>query len=282
MKARRLILEEDSSTESRGAAWRGCLPREAGPEATAFREKEAPAGKKPKTTEVKSTPVEPSWATRKDKGKAVLTEEVPSRQDEVPSAGITMKTYRERTAEVLAVSSDIEEDPLALEEVVAKAVEDVGVAEGEPQKVASPRTSTGTVIRETDEDPSAEEAQSQAHNAADMLCVQVLPLLQYLDRKREKYAEATTTVSYMKIVKTHQWLWLRELENRAAELIAGSGQRQRRLAKKLDAFLSRSRDTEVNLELELAAVLKRLGLDRTLEGAATANFAGVGPIRSSH
>ncbi|OAE31769.1 hypothetical protein AXG93_4874s1340 [Marchantia polymorpha subsp. ruderalis] len=63
-----------------------------------------------------------------------------------------MKTPRKRTAEVLAVSSDTEEDPAAMEEVVAKAFEDVGVAECGPQKGASPRTSTETVILETGED----------------------------------------------------------------------------------------------------------------------------------
>lgn len=92
--------------------------------------------------------------------KAVLTEEEYSRQDEVPSTGIKMKTPRKRTVEVLAVSSDIEEDPAALEEVVAKAVEDEVVAECGPQKVASSRTSTRAVILEMGEDPLAEEAQS--------------------------------------------------------------------------------------------------------------------------
>lgn len=57
-------------------------------------------------------------------------------------------------------------------------------------------------------------------------------------------------------VERHKWLRLRELEHRAAELIVGSGRRQHRLAKKLDAFLSRSRDAIVNLELELAAFIR--------------------------
>ncbi|OAE20448.1 hypothetical protein AXG93_913s1010 [Marchantia polymorpha subsp. ruderalis] len=38
----------------------------------------------------------------------------------------------------------------------------------------------------------------------------------------------------------------------------------------------------VNLELELAAILQRLGLDWKLEEMTTADFVGVGPIRSSH
>lgn len=33
------------------------------------------------------------------------------------------------------------------------------------------------------------------------MCGQVLPLLQYLDRKREKYAGATTNGSYVELVR---------------------------------------------------------------------------------
>ncbi|OAE31002.1 hypothetical protein AXG93_1502s1020 [Marchantia polymorpha subsp. ruderalis] len=109
-----------------------------------------------------------------------------------------------RTAEVLVVSSNTEEDTVALEEVAAKTVEDVGEAECGPHKMASPQTSSATVILEKGEDPSAEESQSQAPSAANMLCVQVLPLLQYLDRKREKYAEASTTESYVEIIRNRK------------------------------------------------------------------------------
>lgn len=65
-------------------------------------------------------------------------------------------------------------------------------------------------------------------------------------------------------------------------MIALSVRGQHQLIKKLDAFLTRSRDAVVNLELELAAVLQRLGLDRKLEGKATTDSARVGPIWSSH
>ncbi|OAE26165.1 hypothetical protein AXG93_3841s1020 [Marchantia polymorpha subsp. ruderalis] len=101
MKARSLILDDNSSTESRAAASRGRPTREAGSESNMVKEKEAPAGKGPRTFEVRSTPVEPSRAIRKDKGKAVLTEKVSPRQDEVPSAGIKMRTPRKRITEVL-------------------------------------------------------------------------------------------------------------------------------------------------------------------------------------
>ncbi|OAE28896.1 hypothetical protein AXG93_2255s1290 [Marchantia polymorpha subsp. ruderalis] len=48
------------------------------------------------------------------------------------------------------MSSDTKEDPMALKEVAAKAVEDEATAESGPRKVASPRISTYTVILETD------------------------------------------------------------------------------------------------------------------------------------
>ncbi|OAE31265.1 hypothetical protein AXG93_1962s1220 [Marchantia polymorpha subsp. ruderalis] len=78
----------------------------------------------------------------------------------------------DQAAEVLTVSSDTEEDPVALEEVAAKAVKDVAAAKSEPQKVTSPQTSTEyTIILENDEEPSAEETQSPALGAADVLSV---------------------------------------------------------------------------------------------------------------
>ncbi|OAE26166.1 hypothetical protein AXG93_3841s1030 [Marchantia polymorpha subsp. ruderalis] len=122
----RLILDDDSSTESRAVASRERSTREAGPEANMIKEKEASAGKRPWTSEVRSTPVEPSRAIRKDKGKAVLMEKVSPRQDEVPSAG---------------------------------------------------------------EDTSAEESQSQAFNATDVLCVQVLQKRLAEEVEKPRYSE---------------------------------------------------------------------------------------------
>ncbi|OAE32877.1 hypothetical protein AXG93_3052s1070 [Marchantia polymorpha subsp. ruderalis] len=125
MKARRLILEEYSSTKSRAATSRERPTREAGTGRNTVRKKEASAGKRPLTSEVRSTPIEPSRATKKDKGKAVLTKEVPPKQDKVPSACIRMKISRNRTVEVLALLSDTKQDPAALEKAVARAVESV-------------------------------------------------------------------------------------------------------------------------------------------------------------
>ncbi|OAE33237.1 hypothetical protein AXG93_2069s1000 [Marchantia polymorpha subsp. ruderalis] len=53
---------------------------------------------------------------------------------------------------------------------------------------------------------------------------------------------------------------LRELEIRAAALMSGESRSRRRVAKRLDAFLSRSREAIANLEAEVTAVLRRLGL----------------------
>ncbi|OAE21683.1 hypothetical protein AXG93_4170s1240 [Marchantia polymorpha subsp. ruderalis] len=127
MKARRLILEADNSTESGAALSRGRPIREGRAEANTRREKEASAKMGSWTSEVRSTPVAQSQFTRKEKGKAVMTVEVPPRQDEVSLASIMMKTPLKRTAEVFS-------------------------------------------------------------------------LLQYLDRKREKYAKATTNGSYLELV----------------------------------------------------------------------------------
>lgn len=171
MKARRLILEADNNTESRTAASQGRPNLEAGTELneeTLGREKEVPVTKDLRTFAVSPTPLVSRRATRKEKGKAIMTEDVPPRRDQVTSAGIRMRVPLETPADVLAMSSDTEEDPVALEKVVERIVEDVVGETAAPQKVMSPRTSTGTVILETGEDPSAKEIKSQVLNAVDV------------------------------------------------------------------------------------------------------------------
>ncbi|OAE22462.1 hypothetical protein AXG93_3348s1200 [Marchantia polymorpha subsp. ruderalis] len=83
MKARRLILEADSSTESSAAASRGGFTPEAGAELNMMRKKEAPMQKDLQTSAVSPTPVVSSRATRKEKDKAIMTEEVPPGRDKV-------------------------------------------------------------------------------------------------------------------------------------------------------------------------------------------------------
>ncbi|OAE23317.1 hypothetical protein AXG93_3390s1020 [Marchantia polymorpha subsp. ruderalis] len=126
MKARRLILEADSSTESRAVASRGRFTVEAEAEMNMMREKDASMEKDLWTSAMSPTPVVPSRTTRKEKGKAIMTEEVPPGQDKVPLASIRMKTPFKRLDEVLAMSSDNEEELVALKKVVERAVEDVG------------------------------------------------------------------------------------------------------------------------------------------------------------
>lgn len=158
MKAMQLILEADSSTESRAALTSGLPTPEARAKVNMVREKEALAEKKLWTSKVRPTLVVPSRAMRKEKGKAIMTKEVPPRRDEVTSTVIRMKIPLERTAEVLAVSSDTEEDLVALEKVFERAVEGVGGEACVPQNVGSPRTFTRIVILEKGKDSSAEEA----------------------------------------------------------------------------------------------------------------------------
>lgn len=90
---------------------------------------------------------------------------------------------------------------MAPEKIAERVVEGVeGEITAHPP-VASPRTSTGTVIFETGEDLSAEEIQSGGVNVADVLCGQVVPLLRYLDGKVRKYAGSITVGSYVKLVR---------------------------------------------------------------------------------
>ncbi|OAE26578.1 hypothetical protein AXG93_269s1030 [Marchantia polymorpha subsp. ruderalis] len=181
MKARQLIQEADSSTESMADASQGRSTPEAGVELNRMREKEALVEKDLRTSAVSPTPIMSSRATRKEKGKAIMTEEVPPGGDKVPSVGIRMKAPLERP--VLAVSSDTEEDPVALEKVAERVVEDVVGEAFAPQKVVSPRTSIRTVILEPGENPSAEETQSLRAKVA------ALPQLQQRKSKQETHAK---------------------------------------------------------------------------------------------
>ncbi|OAE29192.1 hypothetical protein AXG93_2789s1020 [Marchantia polymorpha subsp. ruderalis] len=61
-------------------------------------------------------------------------------------------------------------------------------------------------------------------------------------------------------VAARERVTLRELEICAAALMSGDSRSRRRVAKRLDSFLARSRDAIANLEAEVTAVLRRLGL----------------------
>lgn len=74
--------------------------------AIAAEEKEKLMGMKLRIIDERPTPVKPQRVSKKVKRKAVLTKEVPLRQNEVPSEVIRMKVPRKRAAEVLTMSSD--------------------------------------------------------------------------------------------------------------------------------------------------------------------------------
>ncbi|OAE26257.1 hypothetical protein AXG93_3667s1000 [Marchantia polymorpha subsp. ruderalis] len=78
-----------------------------------------------------------------------------------------------------------------------------------------------------------------------------------------------------------KWLKLQDLKRRVTAMIACSVGGQCYLARKLDLFLSDLEETKKNLELELSAVLRRLGLDRNSAGMVTAKSAGVALVSSS-
>ncbi|OAE32870.1 hypothetical protein AXG93_3052s1000 [Marchantia polymorpha subsp. ruderalis] len=117
-----------------------------------------------------------SWARSKASRESSQGEERIDKEEALPYKR-PVDSCRTVAGEVLTVSSNTEENPVALEEVAAKAVEDVAATESGLQKVISPQTSTYTVILEMDEEASADESQSPVLGAADLLSVQVLPLL---------------------------------------------------------------------------------------------------------
>lgn len=140
MKAWRLVLTDDSSPESRRTLRKDCSSQEARSVEKAARGKEEPIRKKSCSEEDRSTIVEKSQASRREKGKSILTEDVPLKRRDVLEERTRREQPRDQAAEVLTVSSETKEDLLALEEVAAKAVEDVAAAESELQKVTSPRS----------------------------------------------------------------------------------------------------------------------------------------------
>lgn len=63
-------------------------------------------------------------------------------------------------------------------------------------------------------------------------------------------------------IAARERMTLREMEICAAALMCGDSRSRRRVAKRLKSFLLRSRDAIANLEVEVTAVLRRLGLRR--------------------
>ncbi|OAE24010.1 hypothetical protein AXG93_4266s1060 [Marchantia polymorpha subsp. ruderalis] len=83
------------------------------------------------------------------------------------------------------------------------------------------------------------------------------------DRTREELVERVNRClrGYTRWeVAAQERITLRELELREAALMSGDSRSRRRVAKRLDAFLSRSQDAIANLEEEVTAVLRQLEL----------------------
>ncbi|OAE20376.1 hypothetical protein AXG93_3932s1000 [Marchantia polymorpha subsp. ruderalis] len=63
-------------------------------------------------------------------------------------------------------------------------------------------------------------------------------------------------------IATQERMTLREMGIRAAALMSGESRSRRRVAKRLESFLSRSRDAIATLEAKVTGMLRRLGLRR--------------------
>ncbi|OAE34875.1 hypothetical protein AXG93_1587s1060 [Marchantia polymorpha subsp. ruderalis] len=112
VKARRLILEDGSSTKSSVVASQGRLTsaKWAKLEAkTTVREKDGSSDSK-----MRLLTVVERRATRKEKGKAIMTEEGIPERNPIPSAEARVNVPSEKPLEVLTVSSDIKEYSVAL------------------------------------------------------------------------------------------------------------------------------------------------------------------------
>ncbi|OAE27605.1 hypothetical protein AXG93_2520s1010 [Marchantia polymorpha subsp. ruderalis] len=271
MKAKRLILEKDSSTKSQRVAARGRFVQEVGPMVITAREKEVLMGKKPRITKEQPTHVKPQRASKKDKGKAVLIEEVPPRQNEVSLEGIWMKAplsqLKRHASPRITVDSSPRPPSISF-----------------PLRITVPQLATvASSFRCT--------TSSASRLTSNLRSAQLLTRRHYLGPRPVTHclhvglidAGVCILLPLLPVeIESHNGHRLRKIKHHVAELIVRSGRRHRRLAKKLESYLSRSREAVANLELELVCVLRRLGLELRLEGAATSDSAGVGPVRCSH
>ncbi|OAE30685.1 hypothetical protein AXG93_3991s1000 [Marchantia polymorpha subsp. ruderalis] len=349
MKFKRLILEEDSSTESRRATLRERLMQEAGPAERTAKEKEKPMGKKLHIIEERSTPVESPQASQRDKGKAVQIEEVPLTRNEIPVERIRMKVPQERAAEVLpllqyldrkrekyakgrAYESYVEIVHNRTQIKMAVAVEVAAKERRSQPTEAKYQALQKRLIEEVEKRRKAKQEKEQEYQielavrakklteyeaarfsdleiieklevqccelktqrlqVGEQLC-EVEAKLMEAEGKNRQLSEETRDALTVRMkrclrgyvlwqIESHNGLRLREIEHRVAKLIVRSGRMHRHLSKKLESYLTRSRDTVANLEVELASFLRILGLERRLEEAETADSANVGTVRCSH
>lgn len=83
-------------------------------------------------------------------------------------------------------------------------------------------------------------------------------------------------------IAAQERMTLCELKMRATALMAGNGRSRRRVAKRLESILSRSRDAVANLEAEVTEVLRRLGLRRRADEWTGRELVGRRPAHRSH
>lgn len=115
--------------------------------------------------------------------------------------------------------------------------------------------------------------------------------LSEVEEKNQQLAEQTNDNLTQKVnrclcgfviwqITTQKWLQLRDLECCVTAMTSCNVSGQCDLARKLDVFLFGLDDTK-DLELDMTVVLRRLGLDWNLEGAATVGSVGGAPEFSS-
>ncbi|OAE31106.1 hypothetical protein AXG93_576s1000 [Marchantia polymorpha subsp. ruderalis] len=122
VKARRLILEADSNTESSVAALQGRPDSEAGAELnvkTAVREKEVLVEKYLRTLAGSSTLVVKRLARRKEKGKAIMMDKLGKYAGAI-NVGSYVKLVRNRTQAKVAIAHAVAEKERQLQEAEAK------------------------------------------------------------------------------------------------------------------------------------------------------------------
>ncbi|OAE24378.1 hypothetical protein AXG93_4343s1470 [Marchantia polymorpha subsp. ruderalis] len=114
-----------------------------------------------------------------------MIEEGTPKRNQVPSAKAKVSASSGKPLEVLTVSSDTEEDPVALQKIAEEEVEGIAGKATAQQPMTSPRTSTERVILETGEDPSAKEIQSERINVGNVLLAEEVELRKSLKKTCE-------------------------------------------------------------------------------------------------
>ncbi|OAE22177.1 hypothetical protein AXG93_3271s1200 [Marchantia polymorpha subsp. ruderalis] len=281
MKARRLILVDGSSIESSVVASQGRLtsaewaeleadvagteekePSERGLWSSKWRRSAALEGDAPNDVEEMETEKEEEFL-RQNSG--------PSFEAVVGVVTVIAEQVESLTADRAAAKASLEEKKKQLQESESKCValqrrltKQTKLRKFSEKDCESLRTDIETTRRATVDLRDRLEESRMAFNEESR---QVDKLTAELAKRYE--------------IETKKWLQLRDLECQVTAMIACSVGGQRQLARKLDVFLFGLDETKENLELELTAILCRLGLERISEGVVTAGYDGVVSVCSS-